>query len=92
MSHNIRFVKEVKTKKDKNILKIAKDAKIKIKAPCRGKGKCGKCLVRILEGKVSEPTKAELKLISEKKIKLGYRLACEVTALGDVVIDLEDKK
>lgn len=90
MGHNIKFVKEVKTKKEKTILKIAKDAKIKIKTPCRGKGKCGKCIIKVIEGKVSEPTKSEMKCIGEKDIKKGYRLACEVTAIGDVVIELED--
>ncbi len=91
MSHTIKFVKEVKIKKDKTILASAKDAGLKIKAPCRGKGKCGKCVVRVLEGKISEPTKSEMKEIDEKKIKKGYRLACEATAQDSVVVELVDK-
>ncbi len=92
MSHCVKFVKEVKAKKDKTVLDVANDAKLKVKAPCNGKGKCGKCVVKILEGKVSEPTKTEEKLLGEKKINKGYRLACEVTVEGNVIIDLENQK
>ncbi|WP_432401451.1 2Fe-2S iron-sulfur cluster-binding protein [Wukongibacter sp. M2B1] len=90
MSNSIKFIKKVEIKKDKTVLDVAKEAKLKVKAPCNGKGKCGKCIVRILEGKVSEPTKEEKKLLSEKKINKGYRLACEAIVEGDVVIELEN--
>ncbi|WP_432665554.1 2Fe-2S iron-sulfur cluster-binding protein [Wukongibacter baidiensis] len=92
MSHCVKFIKDVEIKKDKTVLDVAKEAKLKVKAPCKGKGKCGKCIVRVLEGKVSEPTKAEKKLLSEKKINKGYRLACEATVEGSVTIELENKK
>jgi len=90
MCHNARFIKETQAKKDETILAAAKDAKIKIKAPCKGKGKCGKCVVKVLEGKVSEPSKSEKKLLREKKIKKGYRLACEAIIEGDVVIKVKN--
>ena len=78
----ISFVKTVKAKDDKTILDIAYDNNIKIKSPCNGKGKCGKCLVKA-KGNVSHITKAEKKLVSEKKLEKGYRLACETKVTGD---------
>ncbi|SHH67800.1 2Fe-2S iron-sulfur cluster-binding protein [Clostridium grantii] len=88
MSNLVKFVKEVESKKGKTILSVAEESKVKIKDSCGGKGKCGKCLVKVLEGKVSEPTKAEKKIIGDKKLEKGYRLACECQIDGDVSIEV----
>ena len=87
MSYNVKFIAEgeIKKNKGKKILKIAKKNNIKINAPCK-KGKCGKCLVQIVEGNLPEPTKNEIKSISSKKIEKGYRLACESKIDDDAVI------
>lgn len=90
MGCNVKFLKEVKIKKDRTILELAKDCKLKIKAPCKGKGKCGKCVVKVLNGKVSKASKAEKKILSEEKIKKGYRLACEARIKDNVTIILKD--
>lgn len=84
----VKFIKETKIKKEKTILDIADDMDIKIKTPCKGKGKCGKCVVKVINGQVSELSKSEEELLSKKKISKGYRLACETKVLGDVEIEL----
>lgn len=89
---NIKFEKSVESGKKDNLLKIAKKAGIKISAPCDGKGSCGKCVVKISEGKVNEPTKAEVKKLGDKKLAEGYRLACQVEVEGDVKVSLASKK
>jgi len=81
------FEKEIKVKKGKTLLDAAKKEDIKIKAPCKGKGTCGKCFVRVISGKANPPTKNELKALSEKKLKEGYRLACEITEMDDLVVE-----
>ena len=90
MSSNVQFIREYSTKKELTVLKLAKKEGVTIKAPCKGKGKCGKCLVKILDGKVSGPSKAEQKLLTKKQLEQGYRRACEVEILGDSKIILED--
>jgi uncharacterized 2Fe-2S/4Fe-4S cluster protein (DUF4445 family) len=50
---------------------------------CGGNGQCGRCIVQILEGEVSEPTAAELELLLPEKIEQGYRLACCTIPLSD---------
>ena len=62
---------------------------VNIDAPCGGKGTCGKCRVRILEGKVSSPGPEELKLLSEKELSDGIRLACKTIAEGPVTVSLD---
>jgi uncharacterized 2Fe-2S/4Fe-4S cluster protein (DUF4445 family) len=47
---------------------------------CGGKGKCGKCKVKIEEGLhgLNPPTETELKHLRPEEIGQGYRLACAV--------------
>lgn len=87
----VRFVKTIESKKGHTLLEIARKEDIKIKAPCKGKGKCGKCTVKIISGKVNPPTKNELKALSDKKIKAGYRLACEISEMDDLVVEWPKK-
>ena len=64
---------------------------ISVESTCGGKGKCGKCKVKILEGKVSNITDNEKKLLSEKEINEKIVLACERSILGDMTIEIFDK-
>ena len=81
----VKFTKSVEANKETNLLKLAKKANMKISTPCSGKGSCGKCVIKISKGKVSPPTKAELKKLGEEKIAEGYRLACQIKLSGDDV-------
>lgn len=58
-----------------------KDADIKIKDSCGGKGKCVKCLVKVVSGNLTEPT--------DREIKEGYRLACQTDVIdGEVIVEV----
>lgn len=87
----VTFQKAIEVKKSKNLLEIAQDNQIKIKAPCE-KGKCGKCKVRIVAGEVSPITKEETKALSKNEIEDGIRLACMVETVGDVTVEVVKKK
>lgn len=82
----IKFI--VNTDKSRTVLKTAKKNGIKLKAPCGGNGKCGKCIVKV-KGKLSEPTKVERNFLSEKKVEKGYRLACEAEIIGNAEIEID---
>lgn len=56
--------------------------------PCGGLGLCGKCRIRV-QGKVSEPTAEERTRLSADQLKDGIRLACQVSALGDITVFLQ---
>lgn len=88
MSVKVKFISEIEVKDGKKTLKAAKNANVKINDPCDGKGKCGKCIIRVLSGKLSEPTKQELKILGEDKIEEGYRLSCQTQILEDSVIEI----
>lgn len=65
------------------LLAAARQAGVGLRAVCGGRGTCGTCRVRVLEGSVSPPTPAEQEALSE-----GFRLACQTQALSDVRIDV----
>lgn len=60
-------------------------ALLHIDCPCGGIGKCGKCRIKA-DGKLSEPTEAERRLLGDL-IDKGWRLACQTYPLGDFHAD-----
>ena len=78
---------EVSAAEGERIMDIARNSGIDIDAPCAGNGTCGKCRVQILEGEVqSRPSRH----ISEADYAAGWRLSCDSTVVGDVVIDVPE--
>lgn len=58
-------------------------------AVCAGRGVCGKCRVRVLEGEVPA-TETDLRFFSQEEIKAGYRLACRAYPESDCTILTQD--
>jgi uncharacterized 2Fe-2S/4Fe-4S cluster protein (DUF4445 family) len=53
---------------------------------CGGTGSCGRCIVQILDGEVTEPTRGESEFLSPEELAEGYRLACQAVPLGDCIV------
>ena len=75
----------------KKLIDVINENNISIETACGGKGKCGKCKVKVLEGHISDITETEKKLLREKEIDENVVLACERYALGDVTIETLDE-
>ena len=56
-------------------LKRADEAQ-QLHTPCGGKGRCGKCLIKIYAGQNAHMTETEKKLLTRSQIESGFRLAC----------------
>ncbi|MEA2016236.1 MAG: ASKHA domain-containing protein [Actinomycetota bacterium] len=85
--HLIKFIpgkKSIKVPHGYNLLKAIKDCGIGIESPCGGVGTCGRCLVRIKEGKVG--TK-KTRFISAEEEKSGYVLSCLSRVESDLVVE-----
>lgn len=78
---------KLRTNLPMTILKASKKDEIKIKSFCNI-GLCGKCTIKHIEGKLSEPTKKEMKKLGAKRIKEGYRLACQAKFDDVIVIEV----
>ena len=75
------------------ILEALINSGILLRADCGGKGRCGKCAIRMLDtGKngVSPPTENEIRALGETNIRSGARLACHTEVFGEIAIDIPE--
>ena len=79
--------REVKTEvpEGTTLLEAASQAGVQINSICGGKGACGKCKVRVLEGDTEVDSLATLKI---DEVKAGYTLACQTRIKSDVAIEV----
>ncbi len=68
---------------DQSLRDCAQQMGIELVSLCGGKGTCGRCKVRVLEGEMSQRTLAEIEALSTSQIESGYRLACQTYPPGD---------
>ena len=78
--------KEVEGEIGRTILDLARKAGVYIDSQCNGKGKCGKCRVRVLEGDVSLFVQEEAQFVKGFEQEAGYRLACMTRVRGDAIV------
>lgn len=66
------------------VLDAARAARVPVPAPCGGRGICGSCGVRVLEGSLVEPDDAEV--VGLRRAPAGVRLACRARVAGPVTV------
>jgi len=71
--------------KSETLLQTFKQQGIYLVASCGGKGTCGKCRIKILEGKYKTESTGKL---APPDIQSGITLACQTFPDGDMVIDI----
>lgn len=78
--------------KGTTLLEAAAAAGLDVEGDCGGRGTCGKCRVRVLDGAVaSPPTAAEERHLTAAARRDGWRLACQTRALGAVRVEAGGK-
>jgi uncharacterized 2Fe-2S/4Fe-4S cluster protein (DUF4445 family) len=70
------------------LLNIAQDGGIALASICGGVGVCDSCKIRLINGKLTEPTLEEQALFSESEFQSGLRLACQSFPLSDLIIEI----
>ena len=68
------------------VLEAARSLGVDINTICGGAGACGKCVIKIIRGETKLPTEAEKRHLSHKRLADGYRLACLVEIIDDLVV------
>lgn len=79
---------DIKGKKGTTLMEVLKENGIFLSAVCAGRGTCGKCRIRVLEGEVPSGPEDE-RFFGVEGIARGYRLACRAYAEGDCTITLD---
>ena len=74
------------------LLEILLAQKIFVDNPCNGKGVCGKCRVRVLNGDLETPGETEIRLLKEEELAAGVRLSCLVKPDCDLEVELMQKE
>lgn len=84
--------KVAETPRGEDLLGLSRKADMSINSLCNGQGACGKCKIVVTKGKgyLNELTDSERRLLNEREIKEGYRLACqaEVEEEGSLAIEV----
>jgi uncharacterized 2Fe-2S/4Fe-4S cluster protein (DUF4445 family) len=73
-----------------SLLEVAQAKGIAINAPCGGRGSCGKCLVRVLQGN-APPSPDDRAVLSEGMLRDGLRLACKLRPKTAVTVEVQSR-
>lgn len=82
---------DIEVEKGTSLLKALHGAHIYVEGTCGGRGTCGKCKVKIVEGKVPLSAGQEAKL-SSREIEEGYRLACKTPVDNEMTIVVPEEQ
>jgi ferredoxin len=88
--HAKRFFAET----EQTVFEALIDNGVIIRSDCGGKGRCGKCRVKIVNpqpDRITPPAEAELKALTEGELTAGFRLACCVKPLGDIHLEIPNE-
>lgn len=88
--HSEKGKEVIDTNQGENLLDVLRNNKISIGSHCNGKGTCGKCKVKIING-LKEGNCLDLKHLTKEELELGFRLSCNVTINEDLEILLTEK-
>ena len=78
---------KIEVNSQETLFSALQKADIKLFSPCGGKGTCGKCAIRLLEGEL-DITAEDKKFFSEEELAEGYRLSCKAVLSGDITIEI----
>jgi len=73
---------------NESLLDAARRLSVDLDSVCGGSGKCRRCKVRILSGRVSPHTAVEQDIFSPEELAAGWRLACQTHPAGNCEIDI----
>jgi len=80
--------KRVIAEAGQSLLNTAQDGGIALASICGGVGVCDSCKIRLINGKLTDPTLEEEALFSEIDLHSGFRLACQSYPLSDLTIEI----
>ena len=68
---------------ENSLLDAARQMGVGLSGLCGGHGKCRACKVKILEGRMSDPTPSEKETFTSEELREGWRLACQAHPVAD---------
>lgn len=87
-NHKITFDSDniqVEVPTGSTLAEAAIQAGLMLNQPCGGQGRCGRCVIKILEGNARRRSSLRL---TQQDIEHGYALACQTVVEGDLLVSL----
>jgi uncharacterized 2Fe-2S/4Fe-4S cluster protein (DUF4445 family) len=81
----------IRAEKGASLLEAMVAAGLLLRSDCGGRGRCGKCMVRVesaAAGGLSEPDEAERRSLGDERLPTGHRLACRASVYGAVSVEI----
>jgi uncharacterized 2Fe-2S/4Fe-4S cluster protein (DUF4445 family) len=81
----------IRAQKGASLLEAMVAAGLLLRSDCGGRGRCGKCMVRVESadaGGLSAPDESECKSLGDAHIATGHRLACRAVVYGEVSVQV----
>ncbi|MEO0108188.1 MAG: 2Fe-2S iron-sulfur cluster-binding protein, partial [candidate division WOR-3 bacterium] len=85
-----RIVVELEPEPGRTLLELLARQTRLLLSNCGGRGRCGKCRVRIVAGQVSPPSAREQALLKACELKQGIRLACACSGASRIRLELPE--
>ena len=82
--HDVRIEVAVGT----TLLEAARQARLRLEAPCNGAGTCGKCRVQLDEASRLQVRALENRRLSDEDRENGWALLCSTLVEGDLTVEL----
>jgi len=73
---------------NKDLMRLLTENDVFVDNPCNGKGSCGKCKIRLIEGMLPLISETERKLLKQEEIAAGIRMSCLVVPQEDITIEI----
>lgn len=77
--------KEICVTEEKTVLELLQENIPGLPSPCGGRGNCGKCKIRVIDGALSV-TVSDRAYFSGEELRDGWRLACQAYPVADLEI------
>lgn len=80
----------LQVRKEQSILDALMEADNSFSAVCGGKGRCGKCKIKVLEGELPVTT-SDKECFSEQELQAGMRLSCKAYPKAPLSVEINFK-
>jgi uncharacterized 2Fe-2S/4Fe-4S cluster protein (DUF4445 family) len=92
-SHKVRFLpyaRDITVQEGITVLEAVRRAGLYLRSDCNGRGRCGTCRVRLIEGDAGPLREEEKTRLSEAELHQGFRLACRTSITDEASFHLPE--
>lgn len=82
------LLSELKIYSDNSLLKSLLRNKVKINHVCEGNASCGTCLIKLIDGSLTNRSDLELEMATDRSFNTNERLSCQCKPSSNLTIQI----